>query len=395
MTSFRILVTHPGRQHSHQLAQALYENDHLRGYWTGVPAADPETKGEIYRLIAHWSPQPTTRIPASHVRHNYIAPVVRRIAHRMPDPSARIDFTHRAEGWFDAWAAQQLPKGLNAVVCYESGALRTFESAKSRGVTTILDAASFHYAWQDQFYNPVESEDVHARINQRKDREIALTDHMLTVSELARQSYIEAGVPPERVTSVPMGASLDAFQPVIERPTEAPFTFIFAGHAGERKGIDVLLDASEQLHRQAVPHRIQVAGGCDADVKGRLEQAPTVEQMGYLGRDALASAFQRADCLVLPSRHDSFGRVVVEAMATGTPVLLSENVGAKEVVAENENGWVVRAEDAEALARQMRWCIEHRDHVGAMREQAAATAQQYSWDAYRTRVVRVIEQILN
>jgi len=99
--------------------------------------------------------------------------------------------------------------------------------------------------------------------------------------------------------------------------------------------------------------------------------------------------------LVLPSRHDSFGRVVVEAMATGLPVLLSEHVGAKEVVEEGETGWVVPAEDETALSERMRWCIDHSKAVAEMGAAAADAAQAYSWEVYHQRVREVLREVVN
>jgi len=389
-----ILVTHTGRQHSHQLARALHERGALVGYWTGVPAADPATKGPPYGLLARLSPQPTTDLPGSVTRHNPVMPIVRRLVGAVAGPPTVADWRHRAAAWFDGWAARRLPKGLDAVVCYENAARETFRSAKEEGATTILDAASFHHAWQDRFYEPVETEAVHRRINRRKDEEVALADHVLTVSALARESYVDAGVPPARVTSVPMGADLSDFAPDGSGgdDTDSPFTFLFAGHASRRKGVDVLLQASRCLGKEGVDHRVQFAGAGD-DALFSDTEAP-VERLGYLDRPELAAAFRQADVLVLPSRHDSFGRVVVEALATGLPALLSAHVGAKEAIAEEETGWVVPAEDAEALAERMQWCIEYPEAVRSMRDACVATAQDYSWAAYREQVTNVIASVV-
>ncbi len=395
MASPSTLVTHPGRQHSHQLARALHECDRLAGYWTGVPAADPDEKSPLYRLLANFSPQPTVGIPGRSTKHNVAMPLVRRVAEVIAGPAEVTDWRHRAAAWFDAWAARRLPADLDAVVCYENGARETFRAAKEQGgTTTILDAASFHHTWQDTFYDPVESDAVHRRINSRKDAEVELADHILTVSELARESYIDAGVPPERVTSVPMGADLSAFAPRedVTSDSSEPFTFLFAGQAGQRKGVDVLLSASSRLAEEGALHRLQFAGGRDEQLF-RDTNAP-IEALGYLKRPELAAAFRRVDVLVLPSRHDSFGRVVVEALATGLPVLVSEHVGAKEAITEGETGWVVPAEDEDALADQMCWCIEHPEQVRSMRDACVDTAQDYSWTAYRERVTDVLATVI-
>jgi len=388
-----VLVIHPGRQHSHQLALALHRRDRLQEYWTGVPVADPETKGPLYRRIARLSPQATMPLPGSVVRHNYLAPLARRLFGRICSPAGWKAWQHRVLKTFDRWSARRLPESATAVICYENSARETFRSAKRKGITTILDAASFHYEWQDAVYDPVESKPVHDRINAYKDDEIRLADHILAVSELARQSYVEGGVSSDQVTAVPMGADLTDFVPNEESDGDSsePFTFIFAGYANRRKGGDLLLSASERLASGGHAHRVQFAGDHD-DTLFERTNAP-VEKLGYLDRSSLAAAFREADCLVLPSRHDSFGRVVVEALATGLPVIVSEHVGAKEVISEGETGWVVGAEAPHALADRMRLCIEHPEEVRAMQDACTETAQNYSWSAYHQRVMDILQAI--
>lgn len=155
----------------------------------------------------------------------------------------------------------------------------------------------------------------------------------------------------------------------------------------------MLRTASEVLRKRGVSHRVQFAGDTEG---GFFDEAPdSFEHLGYLEREELVDAMQGADVLVLPSRHDSFGRVVVEGMATGLPALVSEHVGAKEVISEGESGWIVPAEDPEALADQMHWCAENSGSVARMQTAAVADAQEYTWKAYRSRVVQCLEEVVD
>lgn len=393
--SSQILVTHPGRQHSHQLAVALQDAGTLAEYWTGVPAR-PLAESDLFRsLLSPLEKHPLLPLPDQRVRHNVVSPLARRIFEAvLPDPTA-VDWTHRSMDWFDRWCANRIDDvDATAVVCYENSALHTFRAAKKRGWTTVLDAASYHHLWQDRHYEYTEHEQAHQRINNRKDREIEWADHILTVSELARESYIEAGIDPERVTSVPVGCDLDTFtaSPGDGTKDDTPFTFIFAGHASERKGVDLLLTAASRLDREGLPFKLWFAGGVDERV--RFDEWPRTDHLGYLSQDTLAARFREADCLVLPSRHDSFGMVVVEAMATGLPAIVSENVGAKEAITEGRSGWVVPSEDVEALHRRLHWCITHPAAVRNMSTAAREDARRYSWDAYRSRVVKALDSIV-
>lgn len=393
-----VLVTHPNRQHSHQLAQVLHTHERLSAYWTGVPAR-PLGQGTWWRSVGRLlEKHALLDLPEDKVAQNIVGPVARRMAALVP-ASWGVAVQHAGMAWFDCWCARRLDStNACAVVAYENAALHTFRAAKVRGMVTILDAASFHHAWQDAAYDYPESEAVHQWINTRKDKEIAQADHILTVSDLARESYIEGGVAPDRVTSVPVGCDLKRFQKMEETAAEAdaPFTFIFAGHAGHRKGIDLLIEAVQRLHRELDPEtqsiQIWIAGGEDTGIE--WGNASWIERLGRLPQPELARRFQEADCLVLPSRHDSFGMVVVEAMATGLPAIVTENVGAKQVITEGESGWVIPAEDVGALYDRMRWCIGHAKEVQSMASSAHTAAQEYTWDRYRNRVVSFLEGYL-
>jgi glycosyltransferase involved in cell wall biosynthesis len=152
------------------------------------------------------------------------------------------------------------------------------------------------------------------------------------------------------------------------------------------------LEAAAQLEGRKVTFRLWFAGGTEESLP--WDRVPTAKRLGYLDQTVLAKRMHAADCLVLPSRHDSFGMVVVEAMAAGCPVIVSDQVGAKQAVTEGESGWVIPAEDTDALADRMQWCIDHIDAVRSMADAAREDASEYSWEAYRERVAQHLQSLL-
>lgn len=397
----KVLVTHPGRQHSHQAALGLARAGLLAGYWAGAPSLERHGRFVPRALWRRWVRYAPADLPAARVLWYPWPPVLRRLADRaLPAPAAaRIDFA--ACRLFDRWAARRLERiEADAVIACEISALATFRAARRRGLRTLLDAPSIHHAAQDRLHGFTEPAALHRRITAVKDAEIELADAVITVSELARDTYLEAGLPPERVLAIPLGADTDLFSlgaPEIAGIGAGPggFTFVFSGAMIRRKGFDLLLEAFDRVRAEAPDVRLVIAGP-GGDAAGALERydGRGIERTGPLPQSELARVFRTADCLVLPSRNDSFGMVVVEALASGLPVIASRMVGAKDLIAEGESGWVVPVEDAGALARRMAWCAENRGVVAGMRPACRRAAEAATWPAYHRRFAAAITAFL-
>jgi glycosyltransferase involved in cell wall biosynthesis len=417
-----VLVTHPGRQHSHQAALALERSGMLAGYWAGVPAVAEQARwvpAALAQRFARYAPVP---LDPRRVRWFPAAPALRRLGDALlpHGAAARIDLL--ACRLFDRWAAAGLRgAGADAVIACEISALATFRVARRLGMATILDAPSLHHRAQDRLYRTTDPPRLHRRITRLKDLEIAFADQVLTVSTLARQTYLDAGVSAERVHAVMLGADLELFMPdaggaggagapngaetadgaeAVARAARVEscngFFFLFCGASTHPKGFDLLLEAFERVRNEEPGARLRVIGP-RGEAAGRIEGRPREKRIsvsGPVGQAELAEELRRADCLVLPSRYDSYGLVVAEALACGLPVLVSEMVGAKELVVPGENGWIVPAGDATALAEQMVWCVRHPDFVRGLRGQCRKSAEAAAWPIYHRRLVELLCSVL-
>jgi glycosyltransferase involved in cell wall biosynthesis len=396
-----VLVTHPGRQHSHQAALGLQEAGLLAGYWAGVPAlADQAARlpSLLRSRLGRYAPVP---LAPHRVRWLPWTPALRRLGDALLPPagSAWIDFA--ACRLFDRWTAASLADvRASAVIACEISALDTFREARRLGWTAILDAPSIHHAAQDRLHGTTDPPALHRRITAVKEEEIALADHILTVSELARQTYLDAGVPPGKVHAVPLGADVALFTP---RPTgeaaPAHFTFLFAGASIHRKGFDLLLAAFTSVANEEKGVHLRLVGprGDAAYVLDQaLDRAPLdrISAAGAVDQAGLADELHRADCLVLPSRNDSYAMVVAEALAAGVPALVSEMVGAKDLIIEGETGWIVPVGDVRALAERMLWCARHAAAVRAMRDACRRAAEAATWPAYHRRLAELVRGLV-
>ncbi len=398
----KVLVTHPGRQHSHQAALALQHAGMLAGYWSGVPATAGQARRVPPALRHRIERYAAVPIAPELARWFPLTPSLRRLGDTLlpHGGAARLDLL--ACRLFDRWAAAGLRRAAaDAVIACEISALATFRAARRLGIATILDAPSLHHRAQDRLHGTTDPPALHRRITRIKDLEIALADQVLTVSGLARDTYLEAGVPAAKVHALMLGADLDLFTPGAFPPGGArgdgAFVFLFCGATIRRKGFDLLLEAFARIAGELPTARLRVVGprgDAAADLRQGAGGGRGVEVSGPVSQPELADELRAADCLVLPSRNDSFGMVVPEALACGLPVLVSDMVGAKELVDPGRNGWIVPAGDAGALAERMAWCVHHREAVGAMREECRKSARAATWPAYHRRLAELLRAIV-
>src|SRR5919107_442400 len=197
-----------------------------------------------------------------------------------------------------------------------------------------------------------------------------------------------------RYRTIPNGVDL-ALAPTGPRPGHAALRIVFVGRADERKGLPVLLAAFAALVTR-VPARLTVVGPESADVLDYLpdgEAAANVEAVGRLPETELWRCLHDADVLCAPSLSgESFGMVLTEAFAAGTPVVASAIAGYSDVVTDGRDGVLVPPGDAQRLAEALRELALDRDRLAAMSRAARASAQRYAWPRVAGEVRDVYQQ---
>jgi glycosyltransferase involved in cell wall biosynthesis len=397
-TSPTVLLAHPGRQHSHQAALALRGAGILGCYATGVPISTGQISAPWKTLLGRFSVYDELNLPLELTRVNMIAPVVNRLLSRYLAEYLVGPIQYEAYRIFDRWVARIVERNhFDAVITYENSALHTFEAARKTGAKCILDAASLHHVEQDRYYESSLPTFFKARVDRLKDAEIGLADCIFTTSDLAAKSYVENIEPRMCVQTIPLGVDIERFTPAEKKESSdrLPMTFIFVGSATAKKGFDVTLEAMQVLLGEGHSLRLLIAGVADQKLlAARKEMRASIVEYGMVSHTALPSILTTADCLLLPSRFDSFGMAVVEAMACGVPAIVSDMVGAKQLVQDHCNGFVVPVGCVRSLIDRMRWCILHPEQLKEMSSNARKTAEQMSWARYRERFAAGVLAVL-
>lgn len=183
----------------------------------------------------------------------------------------------------------------------------------------------------------------------------------LTPSRAAQRSLAELGITSSQVWSG--GVDVEQFHPrraaVTTRQrygTEKAFTFVYAGRLAPEKRVQVVLDAFSRLRRRCpkLPLRLLIAGSGPSESSLRSHTSAGVTFVGALDRTHdLPSLYASADAFVTASDTETLGLVVLEAMASGVPVITCDAGGVTECLEDGRNGLAFRRGDAEACANAM------------------------------------------
>ena len=174
------------------------------------------------------------------------------------------------------------------------------------------------------------------------------------------------------------GVDTDLFDPARRNRASGEFVIGYVGRLAVEKNVRLLADLERALIRAgALNFRFLIVGqGAEQPwLRANLEHA---EFAGVLTGEALGRAYANMDALVFPSRTDTYGNVVLEALASGVPAIVSDNGGPRFVIRPGENGFI--AADLPGFVSRVRTLMQNPELLAGMRTSARAHAQSASWD---------------
>lgn len=217
---------------------------------------------------------------------------------------------------------------------------------------------------------------------------------VISVSKNQRRELLQEGLSADKVILIPNGIDLKTFRPMKQETTVKGYrTILFVGHLIENKGVHFLLEALRQLQDRGRNDLQLFLAGDGAWKEYLMEKAQElgldskVHFLGVLDKAGVAQWMRKCDLLVLPSLRESFGIVLIEAMACGKPVVATRCGGPEEIVTDDA-GILVAPGDTEALSEGIEHVLQN---PGRYKSEAIAEHVRLKYDIDRV-AERIVEQ---
>lgn len=378
-----------------QLALAAQEIDALDGLFVSMLGTSGWGKwiGK-FRRAKSLAPLGYEGLPSEKI-WQYPWPILSRSLPRWPKPQDAF----ASNCWFDKKMASWLSKMNSKVfVGEETCSEYTFLAAQKMGTICVLDCAGVPSTQLDQeaqiaaeyFGLKISASSNSLEMTARKNAELSLANLVICCSEYQSSELCKAHPNIGRVEVCSLWADTEFWGAAAAQRTfsgpNSPLRVLYAGAISLRKGIPYLLEAIQQLSETEI--ELTLVGNMSSEIDTRLLSKFRKHTMHpAVNRLSLRRIFAQHDLLVMPTLGDSFGFIVLEAMASGLPVIVSENTGAPVPDAT----WRVPVHDASSISAKLYEYIKNKQLLHIHSQKALNFAQCYTPERYRKQISSIFQ----
>jgi glycosyltransferase involved in cell wall biosynthesis len=207
-------------------------------------------------------------------------------------------------------------------------------------------------------------------------------DVVLSPSPATDDRLQSIGIAPERIARWDRGVDVNRFSPAHGEPGLLPrgFNVLYAGRLTTEKGISLLADAFLTARRREPRLHLVLAGGGPEEGERRARLGDAATFLGWLDGDELARAYASADLFLFASQTDTFGQVLLEAQASGLPVVAVDAGGPASLIEHGRTGLLVPP-DEDALASAVLTLVQRPPLRAQLSRTALGAVRERTWDA--------------
>jgi glycosyltransferase involved in cell wall biosynthesis len=301
---------------------------------------------------------------------------------------------------FDRHASRHIKNDCDIFAGLSGCSLYSLRRARQMGAKTVLERGSSHMLYQRKILTEeyrkfgLEKEVVHPKVVERELTEYQEADYISIPSHFVKETFIQQGIPADKLIQTPYGVDLSNFHPVPRQ--DKIFRIIHCGTLSIRKGIPYLLQAFSELRLKDA--ELWLIGSITEEIKPFLRQfsSPAIVHKGPFPEPELYRYYSQGSVFCLASIEEGFGMVTAQAMACGLPVICTTNAGAADIIREGRDGFILPIRDVDAIKEKILYFYENPEAVRDMGESALRRVQAgFSWSDYGHKMIVAYQEILS
>lgn len=416
MKKNKIIVAHPGQQHSYQTATGLKQNNQLYKYITTVYNKKNSLTNRICKFLPGDVKKRALNRNCSNLEDNDVLQIC-EIDGLILLFLQRID---KRKKIYDKWALHITKKfgikvakyavknKVDAIIVYDTqGAYigRYLKKVNSK-IKLIMDISAANldymkkiytkdfeicpnfkekllfergYLWDDKVMNPLREE-------------LLYPIAFLVGSTFVKESLKYVGIDENKIYICPYGSNF-SIKKEKEFVNYEPLKLIYVGNVTAMKGVYYLLESLMRFDEDEVT--LTLIGNYDNSNGEFNKYLSRVNFVGAVPHSEVEDYLNKADIFIMPSLGEGFNLSVIEALSLGLPCIISKNSGVNDFIIEKENGLLFEIQNIEEIINCIQWVLDNRTLLPKMSNKALETAKILTWDNYYRHLSKIIVDVLD
>ncbi len=402
-----IILSHSGKQHAYQVANALNNLGYLKHFYTSSYVRSKALQQLSLRLNDQFFQRRfLTGLHGQQIKPAWKYELLEFIVRKARGNNAGTkQLVMQRDNKFDADLAIRLKKLSYQVYWgFQGSCLHSIRAAKRAGKLTICEMTTTHIATANSMLQQeaqllpewADLLDFYSFPKQYEDRLVAEpheAHRVIALSNFLKTSLVQNGVPAEKIDVIPLGFDHTriTFGPAKSLRNRS-LKLLFVGSITARKGVYYLLKAIEHFSKKDV--ELHFIGHPVGSGQAFKSYSHLYSYQPGISQNEVYKLYSQYDVLVFPSLLEGFGLVALEAMGAGLPVIMTPNTSAAEILDDGKNGFIVPIRAVAALVAAIEKFRNMDDAVfEQMRMAARQKAEQFTWQKYQDRVADYTQKV--
>lgn len=412
----KIIVFHPGKQHSFRIATALKKEGLLYKYITTVYDKKSSWLMQFIKLFLNEENRRRAMNRNSKLLDDDDIVLFSTFISFLLLLAVRIDKRKHFARWLNDYVSRRFQQkvaiyaikhNVDVVIGYDANCALCFDILRKKApqIKRVMDNAAPNRNYLYKIYNEnwdkcgpfVKTFEAYKYLHDKENaqkyaEEIKKAQFHIVASGFSKKSLLYEGVPDKNIFIIPYGVETERFM-YFDREYQAGFlNLLFIGEVNQRKGIYQICEAAKRINNPNIQFNI-VGAGYEAMEQLFIPYKQFVNFHGTAYFDSMKLHLKENHVLLFPSMGDGFGLVLLEAMAAGMPVIASKNCAGPDLVIDGENGFLINVCDVNELIEKIMYCYKNINTIAGMGMCARKVAHTFTWSNYNKHIVEMIHKI--